>query len=162
MGVSRFVGEGLCGGCFVCGEFAVLGRVAEYPLVEKQPKPNSLSALKQKSFQAEMMCTSALEIFFFQPTSEGKLAVICGEAIIVLQPPSKGESIDGSGAPRHFLLHLFEKISRHQLSESHEVSLGEEGATPTRVLINEERTEQLFYSERRFLPLLVYREIIGK
>ncbi len=55
--------------------FAVLGRVAEYPLVEKQPKSNSLSALKQKSFQAEMMCTSALEIFFFQPVSEGKLAI---------------------------------------------------------------------------------------
>ena|GEM_PF-5514788 len=35
------------------------------PPSEKQPKSNSLSALKQKSFQAEMMCTSALEIFFF-------------------------------------------------------------------------------------------------
>lgn len=75
MGVSRFVGEGLCGGCFVCGEFAVLGRVAEYPLVEKQPKPNSFSALKQEEFQAKMGYTSALEIFFFQPVSEWKLAV---------------------------------------------------------------------------------------
>lgn len=32
---------------------------------EMQPKSNSFSALKQKSFQAEMMCTSALEFFFF-------------------------------------------------------------------------------------------------
>lgn len=55
--------------------FAVLGRVAEYPLVEKQPKSNSLSTLKQKEFQAKMGYTFALEIFFFQPVSEGKLAV---------------------------------------------------------------------------------------
>ena len=80
----------------------------------------------------------------------------------MLQPPSKGESIDGSGVPWYFVLHLFEKIPRHQLSESHEVSFGEEGAAPTRVLIDEEGTEQLFYSECRFLPLLVCREIIGK
>ena len=42
---------------------------------EMQPKSNSFSALKQKSFQAEMMCTSALEIFFFQPVPDGKLAI---------------------------------------------------------------------------------------
>lgn len=56
-------------------EFAVLGRVAEYPLVEMQPKSNSLSALKQKEFQAKMGYTFALEIFFFQPVPDGKLAV---------------------------------------------------------------------------------------
>lgn len=55
--------------------FAVLGRVAEYPLVEKQPKSNSFSALKQKSFQAKMEYTFALEIFFFQPMPERNLAV---------------------------------------------------------------------------------------
>ena len=67
----------------MCGEFAALGlaggvsvlRIAVKNNSEKQPKSNSLSTLKQKSFQAEMMCTFALEIFFFQPVLGRKLAV---------------------------------------------------------------------------------------
>lgn len=42
---------------------------------EKQPKSNSFSALKQKEFQAKMEYTFALEIFFFQPVPERKLAI---------------------------------------------------------------------------------------
>lgn len=67
----------------MCGGFAALritGEVSSLRIVvknnsEKQPKPNSLSTLKQKEFQAKMGYTSALEIFFFQPVSEWKLAV---------------------------------------------------------------------------------------
>ena len=76
-------GRDLCEGCFMCGEFAALGlaggvsvlRIAVKNNSGKQPKSNSLSALKQKEFQAKMGYTFALEIFFFQPVSEGKLAV---------------------------------------------------------------------------------------
>lgn len=66
-----------------CGGFAVLrieGEVSSLGIavknnLEMQPKSNSFSALKQKSFQAKMKYTFALEIFFFQPVSEGKLAI---------------------------------------------------------------------------------------
>ncbi len=67
----------------MCGEFAALGlaggvsvlRIAVKNNSEKQPKPDSFSALKQKEFQAKMGYTFALENFFFQPMSARKLAI---------------------------------------------------------------------------------------
>lgn len=74
------MGEDLCEGCFVWGicRTRMSGGV---PPSEKQPKSNSFSALKQKEFQAKMEYTFALEIFFFQPVSEGKLAISLWEGI---------------------------------------------------------------------------------
>ena len=66
-----------CGGFAVFrieGEVSSLGIVVKNNL-EKQPKSNSFSALKQKEFQAKMEYTFALENFFFQPVPERKLAI---------------------------------------------------------------------------------------
>lgn len=75
MGVSRFVGEELCEGCFVWGVCRTQISGRSVSAQEKQPKSNSFSALKQKEFQAKMGYTFALEIFFFQPVPERNLAV---------------------------------------------------------------------------------------